>query len=69
MTHFSEYRREEQRFRGTLADLWLRPPFTFVRMYVLKRGFLDGALGFRLALLYARYTYAKYAKLRALHGE
>jgi len=62
-----ELRREG--VRGTLADLWFRPPFTFVKMYVLKRGFLDGALGFRLALLYARYTYAKYAKLRALHGE
>lgn len=61
-----ELRREG--VRGTLPDLWLRPPFTFVKMYVLKRGFLDGALGFRLALLYARYTYAKYAKLRALHG-
>ncbi|HZD54793.1 MAG TPA: glycosyltransferase family 2 protein [Candidatus Aquicultoraceae bacterium] len=50
--------------RGTLPDLWFRPLFTFFRMYGLKRGFLDGALGFRLALLYARYTRAKYAKLR-----
>ncbi|HEU5361266.1 MAG TPA: glycosyltransferase family 2 protein [Candidatus Deferrimicrobiaceae bacterium] len=50
--------------RGTLLDLWFRPPFTFLKMYLLRRGFLDGALGFRLAMLYSRYTFAKYSKLR-----
>jgi glycosyltransferase involved in cell wall biosynthesis len=61
-----EMRREGR--RATPFDLVFRPPFTFLNMYVLKRGFLDGALGFRLALLYSRYTHAKYSKLRALHG-
>jgi len=50
--------------RGAAFDLLFRPPFTFFRMYVLRRGFLDGALGFRLAVLYAMYTFLKYAKLR-----
>lgn len=50
--------------RGSRFDLLFRPPFTFFRMYVLRRGFLDGALGFRLAVLYAMYTFLKYAKLR-----
>jgi len=50
--------------RGTTFDLLFRPPFTFFRMYVLRRGFLDGALGFRLAVLYAMYTFLKYSKLR-----
>ena len=71
MNRYADLGAEELRkegVRGTLMDLWLRPPFTFLKMYVLKRGFLDGALGFRLALLYARYTHEKYAKLRALHG-
>ena len=49
--------------RATTADLLLRPPYTFFRMFFLQRGFLDGALGFRLAVLYAKYTFAKYAKL------
>ncbi len=49
--------------RARLSDLVLRPPFTFLRMYVLKAGFLDGAAGFKLAALYAAYTFAKYAKL------
>ena len=54
--------------RGTLLDLCVRPPFTFLKMVLLKRGFLDGALGFRLAWLYSRYTYTKYAKLRGMDG-
>ncbi|MBW1740968.1 MAG: glycosyltransferase family 2 protein [Deltaproteobacteria bacterium] len=40
--------------------------FTFVQMYFLKRGFLDGALGFQLAILYSYYTFVKYAKLKEL---
>jgi hypothetical protein len=54
--------------RGTMFDLLLRPPFTFFRMYALRLGFLDGALGFRLAVLYARYTFLKYSKLRDADG-
>jgi len=48
--------------RGTTFDLLFRPPFTFFRMFVLRRGFPDGGLGFRLAVLYAMYTFLKYAK-------
>jgi glycosyltransferase involved in cell wall biosynthesis len=55
--------------RATTADLLLRPPYTFFRMFFLQGGFLDGALGFRLAVLYARYTFAKYAKLEELQGK
>lgn len=54
--------------RATPLDLAFRPPFTFLKMYLFRRGFLDGALGFRLALLYARYTFAKYSKLREPDG-
>lgn len=54
--------------RATAADLWLRPPFTFFNMFVLKRGFLDGALGFRLAVLYAKYTFAKYSHLAEMQA-
>lgn len=61
-----EMRREGK--RATPLDLLVRPPFTFLKMYLLRRGFLDGALGFRLALLYSRYTFAKYSKLREPDG-
>jgi len=43
-------------------------PFTFLKMFLLKRGFLDGALGLRLAWLYSRYTFAKYSRLRGMDG-
>lgn len=38
------------------------PPLTFLKMYVLKAGFLDGGLGLVLALLSASSTFWKYAK-------
>ncbi len=53
------------RFR--LTDLVFRPIFTLVKMYVLKRGFLDGLPGFILCGLSACYVFTKYAKLWHLH--
>lgn len=44
------------------GDVYLRPFFTFLKMYFLKKGFLDGRVGLTLAILYAIYTYAKYLK-------
>ena len=38
------------------------PPWTFVRMYLLRGGFLDGWPGFVAAALYSQYTFWKYAK-------
>lgn len=49
--------------RCRAADLLVRPPWTFCRMYLLRLGFLDGWRGLILAGLYAAYTFAKYAKL------
>ncbi len=54
--------------RGGLLDMTLRPMFTFMKMYLLRRGFLEGSLGFTISGLYAMYTYVKYAKLRELSG-
>ena len=47
--------------------LILRPPFTFLKMYLLQLGFLDGRAGFFLAVSYAYYTFLKYVKLREPH--
>jgi glycosyltransferase involved in cell wall biosynthesis len=49
------------RHPGRLAVV-VRPFFTFVRMYLLKRGVLEGYAGFVLSCLYACYTFSKYAK-------
>ena len=40
--------------------LTLRPPSTFLSMYFLQRGFLDGTKGLFLAVSYAYYTFLKY---------
>ncbi len=46
-----------------LSDLLLRPCVHFLKMYVIRRGFLDGMEGFILSVLSSAYTFAKYAKL------
>jgi glycosyltransferase involved in cell wall biosynthesis len=48
---------------ATILDLTLRPWWKFVRMYVLKAGFLDGIPGFVIAVTGAYYVFQKYAKL------
>lgn len=46
-----------------LSQLLLKPPFTFLRMFLLQQGFRDGFNGFVLAVLYSMYTFLKYLKL------
>lgn len=46
-----------------ISDLVFRPPFTFLKMYLLKFGFLDGIQGLILCVLSACYVFTKYAKL------
>jgi glycosyltransferase involved in cell wall biosynthesis len=43
-----------------LAD----PPWTFLKSFVLQRGFLDGREGLTIAYMAAFYTFLKYAKAR-----
>jgi len=49
--------------RASLVDFTLRPFGKFCRMYLLKRGFLDGRAGFVVAATGAFYVFLKYAKL------
>lgn len=46
--------------------LLIDPPWTFVRTFLLKRGFLDGLHGLAIAYAAALYVFSKYAKARAL---
>ncbi len=60
---------EEAFRRGRRApwfDLVFRPPATFIKHFVLKQGFRDGAEGFLISVLSSMATLAKYAKLRDL---
>lgn len=70
-TKLSRYARAaaEARFaRGARFQAWhlLRWPLGFARRFVLRLGFLDGLVGLRLALLYARYDLEKALVLRSL---
>ncbi len=65
MDHYSTLAASELRREGVSAgpmDILVRPAATFLRMYVVQRGFLDGFRGVILAGCYASYTLFKYAK-------
>jgi glycosyltransferase involved in cell wall biosynthesis len=51
----------------SLIDLLMRPLFIFIKMFFLKKGFLDGIHGFILAVFSSLYVFAKYAKLWELN--
>jgi glycosyltransferase involved in cell wall biosynthesis len=51
---------------GGLAAALLHGAWAFVRGYVLRRGFLDGRLGFVLAVYVAEGTYYRYLKMSLL---
>lgn len=46
-----------------VSDLIIRPWWQFIRMYLLRLGFLDGRQGLLLALFSSAYVFTKYAKL------
>ena len=54
---------EERERRARWYQVFFHPPFTFFKMYIIKRGFLDGIHGLLLAFCHAYYTFSKYARL------
>ena len=56
-------RRVEAGERASVFRLLTRPPLRFLKMYVAKGGFRDGARGFIVAWMGAFYVFMKYAKL------
>jgi glycosyltransferase involved in cell wall biosynthesis len=55
---------ETSGIRPGYRKILFHPPFTFLKMYFLRWGFLDGWPGLFLAISYSYYTFLKYAKLR-----
>lgn len=47
----------------------ISPAWTFLRGYLFRSGFRDGAAGYRIARINAWYTYLKYSKLIDLHKQ
>ena len=52
----------------SMTKLLADPPWTFLRTYVVQRGFLDGFEGLVIAYMAAVYTFLKYAKARNMSG-
>ncbi len=52
---------------ATLSDIIIRPVFLFLKMYIFKRGFLDGLHGLILAVFSSTYVFTKYCKLWELN--
>ena len=74
--NLSQYLRKMSRYSTLIAEqmaqrggrfhahqLVTHPLFTFFKMYVVRQGFRDGIPGLILGLLYAYYSFIKYAKL------
>lgn len=67
---FSRMRAEEMFHEGkkvSFLKMILAPRFRFFRDYFLKRGFLDGKAGYRVARISAKAVYLKYKYLRSFY--
>ena len=47
--------KKQNLLKALMSPLWM-----FFKIYFLKYGFLDGKQGFKIALIYSKYTYWKY---------
>ncbi len=54
----------DQRKKIGWGQLLLDPPWTFLRSYILHRGFLDGTEGLAIAYMAALYNFLKYTKAK-----
>lgn len=52
--------------RAGILALLVHPAATFIKMYIVRRGFQEGLFGFVFSILYAQYIFGKYAKLAEL---
>ncbi|HOO45445.1 MAG TPA: glycosyltransferase family 2 protein [Deltaproteobacteria bacterium] len=72
INRYSETAARDMREQGktfSYLDLLFRPPWRFVKEYLLKRGFLDGFPGFVIAVSTMYYVFIKYAKLREMERD
>ncbi len=65
LNHYTTLGAQQMRTQGkraTICDILFRPAATFIKMFIIKLGFLDGIHGFVLCTLSAVHTMVKYAK-------
>jgi hypothetical protein len=59
----------EQGKKFSWLKLLLSPPFKFIKMFLIKRGYLDGFYGFLLAVVSSYSTFMKYILMRVLEKD
>ena len=73
MNRYSDLGAEKLLIKGktlpSLPYILLRSVWAFIRIYLLRLGFLDGVPGFVIALSNFEGTFYRYLKLRELHRE
>lgn len=72
LNFYSDLSARQMHERGrhaSVLDLTLRPAFAFLKVYIVRAGFLDGVEGLTVAVTNAMLTFSKYAKLRELERE
>lgn len=63
-----KYHRKGRKSHGLLVAL-LRAIWTFLLIYIIRRGFLDGSIGFIVAMTYAQVNFNKYVGLWLLEND
>lgn len=63
-----KYQRKGKKSHGLLVAL-LRAIWTFFLIYIIRRGFLDGSIGFIMAMTYAQVNFNKYVGLWLLEND
>ncbi|MFT6347609.1 MAG: glycosyltransferase involved in cell wall biosynthesis [Psychromonas sp.] len=63
-----KYHRKGRKSGGLLLAL-LRAIWTFLLIYIIRRGFLDGSIGFIMAMTYAQVNFNKYVGLWLLEKD
>lgn len=55
--------------QASFIKLYISPCFSFFRDYIIKFGFLDGAIGYTIAKQSANYVFIKYMKLKEMNKQ
>ncbi|HEY0679002.1 MAG TPA: glycosyltransferase family 2 protein [Chitinophagaceae bacterium] len=55
--------------KASIAKLLFSPLYSFFKAYILKLGFLDGYMGWLIAITTSYYTFIKYARLYELNKQ
>lgn len=63
------FQRGNYAWRASALNMFINPCWTFLQRFFLRGGFLDGALGLRLAVIYSDYVRRKSYYLRQLIKE